>query len=83
MGNYSANDGSVQVSVFKPSGKWYTDIAVDMTGVFNHPSIHDGLEQVMRFQGHSSYVDNYICVCLNPYHRHSHPIMLKRMVENT
>lgn len=79
MGNYSNIEGNVRVDVFKPSGKWHTTLQVDMGAFYNCALIHDGLEQAMREQGYGNFVDGYMCVCTEPHHRSSHPVMLKRM----
>lgn len=72
MGNYSANEGSVRVSLFKPSGKWYTDFAIDMSDYYNEPLIHDA---VLKAYG-KPVSQGWMLICLDPYHIHSHPVMI-------
>lgn len=72
---YHVNDSMVRVDRFKERGKWYDSHAVDMGSVYNHPDIHEALKECLLVEGIK--IDGFIIVCLEPYHVHSHPIMLK------
>ena len=72
MSNYSNNESSVRVDIFKPSGKWYQSIAVsgaDYTGCV-HNSVRKATKEHLGtgFKGMTA-------VCIHPYHEHSHPVM--------
>lgn len=77
--NYSDNEGSVRVDVFKPSGKWYETVAVDMyTFYHSETTIHQALLAAIerQYPGFTAREPGWKFVCLQPYHRFSHPIML-------
>ena len=76
MTYFSNNPGMVRVDRFKPRGKWYDTFAVDMSRFWKAPLIHDAVEQAITEAGYAVTPD-WIYVCLDPYHQHSHPIMLK------
>lgn len=73
---YSVSDGQVRVDIFKPSGKWDHSVAVDMDAFYNFGAVHDAVEQAFRNSGYTMWADNTY-VCLEPYHKHAHPVMLK------
>lgn len=81
---YSDNPHMVRVDVFKPSGKWYTTIALNWdrykTGNpqeadSNYESIHDSFHRCMREQFCNKYC-GMLAVCLEPYHENGHPLMI-------
>lgn len=72
---YALEDSKVRVDRFKERGKWYDTIVVDMKDDYRSASIHDSLQTRLREAGYS--MDGWIYVCLEPYHMHSHPVMLK------
>lgn len=76
MQNYSSNPGSVRVDFFKESGKWYATEAVDMGPYYNMDFLHDAFARALwtHLEGR---LDGMLAVCLQPYHKHSHPIMLR------
>jgi hypothetical protein len=73
MSNYSINESSVRVDLFRPSGKWYDSVAI-CEADFKGCSVEDSVKAVFtklygnRYQGMT-------LVCLNPYHEHSCPVM--------
>lgn len=81
MSHYSENEASVRMSLFKPSGKWYSDHAVDMSGYYHPteqtPLIHDAVRHAFETRLNRSLEPDWMLVCLEPYHVHSHPIMIK------
>jgi len=77
--NYSENEGSVRASLFKTSGKWYSDYAIDMSAVYYTANIHDALKSAVRKDHPHLMNDSYKgwrLVVLEPYHMHSHPLMI-------
>jgi hypothetical protein len=72
---YCIHASVVRVDRFKQRGKWYESIAVDMSEYYNHPDIHDALRRCLARDGY--VIDDWTWVCLEPYHKHSHPIMLR------
>lgn len=78
MGHYSDNPASCEVNFFKESGKWYCTEAVDFTDFYDEPIIHDAFQKALaRHFGDKPRLVGMIAVCLNPYHRNEHPIMVK------
>lgn len=76
MSHYSENESSCRVSIFKPSGKWDEDIAVNMGEYYNHDSLSQAV--LLALSDHGRRIqDDYIYVCLDPYHKHAHPQMLR------
>lgn len=75
---YSESDSDVRMSLFKPSGKWSRDAAVNMGGVYHEPLIHDAVAKAW-LAAHDGMppAEGWTIVCLEPYHKHAHPVMLK------
>ena len=86
MGNYSDKASSVRVDFFKKSGKWYCTEAVewktyegevDKGGKLIHDAFAEALVAHLRDpETKRVRLDDMTAVCLEPYHVHSHPIML-------
>jgi hypothetical protein len=77
VSHYSENEGSVRMSLFKKSGKWYQDLAVDMGGFFNEPLIRNAVLKALHKQFPDRFFGpDWIVVCLEPYHVHSHPQLI-------
>lgn len=75
MTHYSDSPNMVRVDFFKPSGKWYYTAQLNMNvGWKGDTLIHDSIKLAMKEQGLSRR--EFIAVILDPYHEHSHPIML-------
>lgn len=77
---YSADDTMVRVDFFKPSGKWYTTEAVRWTGKFAGGSlIYEEFKKslVDHFKSTPGRLSDMTAVCLEPHHKHSHPLMTK------
>lgn len=80
---FSKNDAHVRIDRFKSeSGKWYDTHELDMYEFYNEPLIHDALRKSIEKQFKESivgFLDNgfFFVVCLEPYHIHSHPIVIK------
>ena len=71
---FSINPEQVRIDIFKPSGKWYTTIALQWNG-YKDILIHTAFEQSMDEQ-YTGLWSGMTAVCLNPYHEHSHPLMI-------
>ena len=71
---FSTDPEMVRVDIFKPSGKWYTTIALKWIG-YKDVLIHEAFESSMKIQ-HPNNWDGMTAVCLDPYHEHSHPLMI-------
>lgn len=75
---YIDDDTMVRVDFFKPSGKWYSTEAVEWVGGYSGVSIHDAFAISLRnLHDYKVYYSEMDAVCLEPYHEHSHPIMIK------
>lgn len=70
---------TVRVEVFKPSGKWYTTLALKWTAPDSDILIHDAFRQCLAEDKtvKRGSLSGMIAVCFDPYHEHSHPIMAK------
>lgn len=80
MSHYSDDPQRVRVDIFKPGGKWYTTIEVKWLRYRsgNDESIHDIFRESLRKECNSSNAyQGMTAVCLNPYHEHAHPLMIK------
>ena len=74
---YSTNEGIVRADLFKPSGKWHESIALDMSADYNKTLIHSAVCDAWVRAGRSALEAGWLLVVLEPYHKHSHPVMLK------
>ena len=77
---YSTEEDTVRVDFFKPSGKWYTDIAMKWTGGYSDIYIFDAFKKSLRDAVGDSY-SGMTAVCLEPYHEHAHPLMVSSWEE--
>lgn len=80
MSGYSDDPASVRVDFFKESGKWYTTEAVKWTGYDDY--IFDAFERSLRLHLYDQSsgrmrLSGMWAVCLEPYHKHAHPLMVK------
>lgn len=75
MGNYSTNESSCRVDLFKESGKWYTTIEVDFNPYYAEPEIHKAFRKAMYDACKESFI-GLQAICLQPYHKHEHPISM-------
>lgn len=75
MGNYNENESSVRVDFFKPGGKWQFTKAVQWTGGYRDCCIHEAFKTTLDNAGID--IRYFNVVCLEPYHEHSHPLMIR------
>ena len=76
---YSTEENVVRVDIFKPSGKWMTDIALTWTGGWSKDTtIHSAFEYSLKSYRKDFYdhFEGCTVVCLEPYHELSPPIWL-------
>jgi len=78
---YSSDDSDVRVDFFKESGKWYATESIKMEN-WDEPSFHDAFKHALNEALYMPKADrlrysDMTAVCLEPYHKHSHPIMLR------
>ncbi len=76
MTHFAYNPGSVRVDEFKPSGKWYQTIVIDMTDQYLNPSIHDAVMDCL-VDRQIKLEPGWRYVCIKPYHQYAHPVMLE------
>lgn len=78
MSHYSDNPKMCRVDFFQQSGKWCATEAIEFySDLYNDPLIYDAFKKALihhfklrvRFRGMQA-------VCLEPYHKHSHPLSL-------
>lgn len=72
MGNWSEDESSTRVDIFKESGKWYTTVAVKMN--YREPIIHDAVRKGLATRLEPGQFSGMMAVCIEPYHEHSHPV---------
>jgi hypothetical protein len=78
MSHYDEDPGMCRVDFFRPSGKWYTTVAVKFRdenwkgdgGV----GPHEALRNALRDTG--TMLKGMTAICLEPYHELSYPISL-------
>ncbi len=73
--NYAFEPYMVRVDVFKPSGKWYDTVAINMNNYYNEPFTLEAVKCAMQKQ-YPAYLEDSICICLDPYHTNAHPVMI-------
>lgn len=74
---YSPHDSQVRADRFKPSGKWYDTRVLEMAPYYNETFLHIAVEKAYADTSAVPLDEGWSLVVLEPYHRHSHPIMLK------
>lgn len=79
---YAVEEDIVRVDMFKDTGKWYESIAVKwIEGGYDSVSIHESLRaslfRELKEDSGPPRLSGMTAVCLEPYHKHSHPIMLR------
>ena len=74
---YSDDPEMVRVDFFKASGKWYCTEAVRFSD-YNEPDIHFAFAKALRehFKNCPDRLSDMMAVCLEPYHKNEHPLML-------
>ncbi len=82
MSNYSDDPESVRVDFFKLSGKWYTTESVKMEIYSSviapvRDALIEALVKHLKKPDGSIRFAGMWAVCLNPYHEHAHPQMVK------
>jgi hypothetical protein len=77
---YIENPEMVRVDFFKESGKWYTTIAMKWVSYSSTQFlIYDVFRESLRahFKESGIRFTGMWAVCLEPYHEHAHPLMIK------
>ena len=74
---YSEKENEVRVDIFKPSGKWYTTISVEMAddNWSGDNCIFESFKEALSTRIKGSF-KGFTAVCLKPYHEYEHPIMI-------
>jgi hypothetical protein len=76
MTNWCDDTGSVRMTLFKPSGKWYADYAIPMHAFYNVPMCKDAVYDAYKVSHPNGIEKGWMLVCLDPYHEHSHPQLI-------
>jgi len=77
---YTEDEDMIRVDFFKSSGKWYCTEAVKWTGSYfvkNGDLIHEAFAKSLREHLKDGRLKEMTAICLEPYHEHAHPLMLK------
>ena len=77
---YIDQEDMVRVDFFRESGKWYCTEAVKWTGSYNgevliHAAFRKSLQD--HFKDSTNRLSGMDAICLEPYHEHSHPIVIR------
>jgi hypothetical protein len=75
MMGYHESDSMCRVDFFTQSGKWKYTEAVDWTGFYDVPLIHNAFQGALD-RHLAGRMKGLNAVCIKPYHVHAHPIML-------
>jgi hypothetical protein len=75
---YSINNGMVRVELFKPSGNWACEGAIDMGEYYDEGLTTEAVKKALDdgIEGFCGNWREYIVVCLDPYHQYHYPVML-------
>lgn len=76
MTHFSDKPSEVRVDFFRQSGKWYDTTVISMIGTWGGKDnqIRDAVRRALTDKGLAGR--EFIAVVLDPYHEHSHPVML-------
>ena len=91
MTHYAKEPHLVRVDRFRASGKWYDTWQIDMRLWFEHPDLVHAVKMcweeayLKAFGVKSTPMTStitglnvgWVLVCMDPYHRNSHPILLR------
>lgn len=76
MSNYSNDPNMCRVDFWKTSGKWYDTTAVRFSNKdYNDTLIHDAFRNALKESCEGYYI-GMRATCLEPYHKHNHPISI-------
>jgi len=77
MSNFSADEQSCRVDIWKASGKWYDTINLIWDeGWADGGRIHSTFRNLMEDQYPGKWLGMH-ATCLEPFHKYSHPISIK------
>lgn len=74
MSHYNDDVTSCRVDFFKPSGKWGYTEAIQMPD-YNGEDYFGSIKKALR-EHLCGRMEGMVAVCLYPYHKHSHPVMI-------
>lgn len=76
---YSPDDYHVRCDVFKPSGKWYATVCLDMAGHYEdiRVSLPELVRNLFMAQLNKGSYRGFWIVVLEPCHIQSYPVMIK------
>lgn len=73
--NYTLNPGSVRCDIFKPSGKRYDTIALDMSNYYDAVTANEAVRLALKDANHYQ-PEQWLIVVTNPYHHSDIPVLL-------
>lgn len=74
--NYSSDEQSCRVDIFKPSGKWYMTIGIKFLETYWYDEPRDALYNAIHASKGLSFCNGMTAVCLEPYTKHSYPVII-------
>lgn len=81
MSHYSQDPAQVRVDFFKESGKWYCTEAVKWITYHGNTQVGhafaEALDKHLEKANGGRRLSGMIAVCLEPYHEHAFPQMMK------
>jgi len=76
MTNYTEDPYMCRVDFFTSSGKWYITEAISFRGLYNKLPIHEAFRIALENHLKGQRLNGMTAVCLKPYHKLEHPIMM-------
>ena len=75
--HYSNKSTDCRLDTFKPSGKWYDTLTLDMSNSPYKGLLRDDIKKAIKEQyPHLFRESGWMIVCLEPHHENSHPICI-------
>lgn len=74
--NYSDKPQHCLVTRFKGSGKYYDQFQINMDHYYYTVSIYDAVAKAIEDTNFYKLSDEWIYVCLEPYHHSAYPVMI-------
>lgn len=78
MTHYSRDPENCRIDIFRESGKHYTTIQIRINGFdYNHSSTKEAVRKNLYEELGDNQYAGFLAVCLEPYHKNSHPVMFE------
>jgi hypothetical protein len=74
--HYSKEPWMVRVDRFRTKGKWYDTWQIDMRHHYDVTNIREAVLLCWLMESKIPFSKDFFLVCLEPYHRNSHPVVV-------